>query len=109
MQGYLGQTVVEQKDTPFKDFDRLEWVMYFLERYAGIDGSHHKDWVFDQMARIAKGTPLSIKLAEWENGHTEYRVNTVDEPSQEYLDWVIEMKGGEDGPNTYGYDEGIAP
>ena len=111
MYGYLGQTVVEQKDTPYKDFGRLEWSMFFLERYAGIYGAHHKDWVFDQMARLAKGTTLTIELAKWENGTQEYRVSTG-EPSKEYLDWVKEMRGEyneEEDCYEYGYDEGIAP
>lgn len=54
-----------------------------------------------------KGTPIIIKIAKWDNGLEEYRINTG-EPSQEYLDWVVEMCDGEDG-NTYDYNEGIAP
>ena len=27
----------------------------------------------------------------------------------EYLNWVVEHCNGEDGPNTYEWDEGIAP
>jgi hypothetical protein len=41
-----------------------------------------------------------VKLAKWDDGEENFRVNTL-EPSQEYLDWVVEMKGD--------YDEGIAP
>jgi hypothetical protein len=108
MEGYLGETIVHQRDTEFSGYKEADWAMYFLECYGGIDGAHHKDWVLDQMARCLKGTPIIIKEAKWDNGHKEYRVSTG-EPSQEYLDWVIEMKDGEDGPETYGYDEGIAP
>jgi hypothetical protein len=109
MKKYLGETLVEQKDTKFKDFDKGDWAMHILECYGWIDGAHHKDWVLDQIARVMKGTPVEIKLAKWDNGHEEYRVDTVEPPSQEYLDWVKEMCDGEDGPNTYSYDEGIAP
>ena len=108
MEGYLGETIVEQKDTKFKDYDRGAWAMYFLECYGGIDGAHHKDWVLDQMARAMKGTSIIIKLAKWSNGQQEYRISTG-EPSEEYLAWVKEMCAGEDGENTYSYDEGIAP
>ncbi len=82
--------------------------MYFLERYGGIDGAHHKDWVLDQIARVMKGSLIVIKVAKWSNGQEEFRINLRD-PSKEYLDWVIEMCDGEDGANTYSYDEGIAP
>lgn len=108
MNGYLGETIVEQKDTKFKNYDRGDWAMYFLERFGGIDGAHHKDWVLDQIARAMKGTSIIIKIAKWDNGLEEYRINTG-EPSQEYLDWVVEMCDGEDGANTYDYNEGIAP
>jgi hypothetical protein len=50
---------------------------------GGIDGEHHKAWVIDQVARILAG--------------------------KEYEEWVAETKSGEDGPDTYEWDEGIAP
>lgn len=108
MEKYLGETLLNVKDTKFKDYTTSDWTMYYIERYGGIDGGHHKDWVFDQISRIIKGSPIIIKLAKWESGVEEYRIN-IGEPSQEYLDWVIAMCDGEDGPNTYNYDEGIAP
>lgn len=58
-------------------------VLELIERFGGVDGGHHKQWVIDQIARILTGT--------------------------EYEKWVTEMKAGEDGPDTYDWDEGIAP
>lgn len=54
-----------------------------IQNYGGIDGDHHKTWVIDQVCRALLGDG--------------------------YAQWVIEMKAGEDGPNTYRWDEGIAP
>lgn len=51
--------------------------------YGNIDGSHHKMWVIDQMVRRLTG--------------------------DDYDKWVAEAKAGADGPNTYAWDEGIAP
>ncbi len=51
--------------------------------YGGIDGAHHKDWVIDQMIR---------KLA-----------------GDEYEMVIKEACSGEDGPDTYSWDCGIAP
>lgn len=62
---------------------KLEEVMDLIERYGQIDGSHHKQWVLDQIARVIKG--------------------------KDYKKWVKLMKAGEDGPDTYDYDEGCAP
>ena len=53
------------------------------ERFGGIDGDHHKTWVIDQMVRALTG--------------------------KGYAAWVADMKDGADGPNTYDWDEGIAP
>lgn len=108
MPHYLGETIVEQKNTKYSSFTQSDWAMYFLERYGGFDGAHHKDWVLDQIARCMKDTPIIIKLAKWSDGTQEYRIETG-EPSEKYLNWVKEMKAGEDGENTYDYDEGIAP
>jgi hypothetical protein len=52
--------------------------------YGQIDGSHHKSWVIDQMVRAIVG-------------------------EDRYKEFVILYKDGEDGPETYTWDEGIAP
>lgn len=112
MHGYLGETPIEISETEYKDYAPQDWAMVYISRYGGFDGAHHKDWVLDQVARILHGTPINIKLAKWENGNSELRFNTVEPPSQAYLDWVQSMLGDYDEENDeyeYGYDEGIAP
>ena len=52
-------------------------------KYGGIDGAHHKMWVIAEMVRCLTG--------------------------DNYESWVVEYENGEDGPNTYFWDEGIAP
>ncbi len=115
MENYKGEKVVKSKDTPFKDYTASDWALYFIGRYGGIDGSHHKDWVLDQVAMILNGTQVKIKLAEWtdESGkvvNSEYRVS-VSVPTAKYDAWVKELIGeaDEDGEFGYGYDKGIAP
>lgn len=51
--------------------------------YGGIDGDHHKLWVLDQMVRALAGGKYDLIVAE--------------------------AKAGEDGPETYEWDCGIAP
>lgn len=53
-----------------------------IQRYGGIDGGHHKQWVIDQVVRCLV---------------------------TDYPQWVKEQKDGEDGPATYDWDEGIPP
>lgn len=101
MNGYLGET-------PLKTIGGVEAAIIFISRYGGIDGGHHKQWVLDQVARILLGTPVEVRLAKWDNGEEDERYY-LGEPSAEYLAWVAAQKAGEDGPNTYDYDEGIAP
>lgn len=110
MEGYLGETILEQQDTPFKDYTPSDWALYFIERYGQYDGGHHKQWVLDQIARILNGTKVIIKQAKWSNGHTEWRISTSDDTSQEYKDWAISMLGEVvHGEHEYDYDKGIAP
>ena len=104
MENYLGEKIVEAKDTPFAEYTCIDWAMYFIEHFGQFDGGHHKQWVLDQIARILKGTPVIISLASWGSGYNEYRCMTGD-PSKEYLAWVEEMCDD----NNYDYDEGSAP
>jgi hypothetical protein len=107
MNGYLGEFDTTEGD----DKTREAWALTYIMSYGGIDGSHHKDWVLDQVARILHGTPVVCKEARWDNGHSEIRF-TTGEPTQAYLDWVNECRGEYDPDEEeyeYGYDEGIAP
>ena len=98
---YLGETIVEQKHTEFKDYTTSDWSLYFIGMYGRIDGSHHKDWVMDQCARVLNGAQVEIKEAKWSNGFSEYRINVL-KPSQKYHDWVKML--GDDC-----YEIGVAP
>jgi len=51
--------------------------------YGGIDGDHHKAWVIDQMVRVLAGP--------------------------DYDRIVAEACDGEDGPDSYEWNVGIAP
>jgi len=55
----------------------------FAIQFGGIDGAHHKTWVIDQMVRALAG-----------DGYDRI---------------VADAKAGEDGPDTYTWDEGRAP
>jgi hypothetical protein len=62
---------------------RIDEAVGIAVRYGGSDGAHHKAWVIDQMVRALTG-PL-------------------------YPHVVAEAKAGPGGPDTYTWDEGIAP
>jgi hypothetical protein len=65
------------------DAEKIEKALDLILQYGGIDGAHHKMWVIDQVARVLTGDG--------------------------YEQWVAAAKDGEDGPETYGWDEGIPP
>ena len=70
-------------------------------RFGGIDGNHHKAWVIDQMVRALAGCGT-----DW-NGDS--RPTEPTPPNDEYLFIVASAREGEDGPQTYDWDEGISP
>ena len=102
MKGYLGEQRIPVEETPFKDFKKEDWAMYFIEKYGQIDGDNHKAWLLDEIAKILHGTSVVVRLASWDNGTQEYRVETG-VPSKKYRDWVKSM-GGESR-----YERGIDP
>ncbi len=62
---------------------RIDDAINIAVRYGGNDGSQHKAWVIDQMVRELAG--------------------------DEYEQIVADAKNGQDGPDTYEWDEGVAP
>lgn len=57
--------------------------LHLAIRYGVMDRAHHKAWVIDRMVRILAGNS--------------------------YDAFVSAAKAGKDGPDTYEWDEGIAP
>ncbi len=79
----------------------------FAVRYGGIQGDHHKAWVIDQMVRALTGCP-EVEASAVDCNGLPYTYTKQGE-SEEYLKLVAEAKAGEDGPNTYDWNEGITP
>ena len=68
---------------PLSDAEKIRRAKERIIGFGGIDGDHHKAWVIDQIFRILCGN--------------------------DYADEVAKAKDGADGPDTYSWDEGIAP
>ena len=65
------------------DTERVTKTIEVIANYGGIDGGHHKQWVLDQAMRFLLG--------------------------DDYNAWISVYCCGEDGPDTYEWDTGIAP
>ncbi|MER7166740.1 hypothetical protein ABT336_11850 [Micromonospora sp. NPDC000207] len=68
---------------PDNDADRVALATELALEYGQTDGDHHKTWVIDQMLRALTG--------------------------DRYPEVIAEYRAGEDGPDTYAWDEGTAP
>jgi hypothetical protein len=88
------------------DADRISRAIGCALKYGPIDGAHHKTWVIDQMVRALTGCPM-VKQTGSHEGKTF--THEVQGESDEYQELVARAKAGEDGPETYDWDEGIAP
>jgi hypothetical protein len=75
--------VGEKVIVPDTDAEKVQKAIDLAVRYGGIDGDHHKAWVIDQMVRVLAG--------------------------EQYEEIVRKAKAGKDGPETYGWNEGVAP
>lgn len=63
--------------------DKIKKALDVAYRFGGTNEAHHKAWVIDQMVRALTG--------------------------EGYEEWVRAANAGEDGPDTYEWDKGIAP
>ncbi len=70
-----------------KPNNTIQEALYFIAKYGGFDGGHHKQWVLDQVVRI---------LTKTEHG---------------YEKWLKEYQGDldEDGCAEYEWDKGLPP
>ena len=74
--------------------ERIEKALLYAYLYGNIDGAHHKAWVIDQMVRALTGCQTT---------------NAIQVANDEYKQWVKNARAGQDGAETYNWDEGIAP
>lgn len=74
--------------------ERIVAALEVAASYGGIAGDHHKMWVIDQMVRALTGCPI---------------VGDSYGESPLYVRFVLLYNDGEDGPETYAWEEGIAP
>ena len=65
--------------------EKIQKVLDTIFTYGGIDGGHHKQWLIDKTVRILTGT------------------------AKEYSEWIDKYNNGEDGPDTYSWDQGTPP
>lgn len=86
---------------------RIAAALEIIHTLGGIDGGHHKQWVLDQVVRTLTGCPMVTRSAKDYTGKP-YTYEAQGE-SEEYLSWVTQHKDGEDGPETYDWDEGTPP
>ena len=89
--------------------DNRPLTRYYVElaaRYGSIDGGHHKMWVIDQMVRALTGCPM---IEQTMTHKEQIYIYEVQGESPEYLRLIADAKFGEDGPDTYEWDTGIAP
>jgi hypothetical protein len=67
---------------------KLTNIMVLVSNYGTFDGSHHKQWVLDQVLRIALGDKYNAYIKE----------QTKPVWNEETLEW-----------ETYGWDTGCPP
>lgn len=79
------ETWRDESRRSMSELDRIAAALDVAGRFGGIDGADHKAWVIDQMVRALHGDERA------------------------YQAWVRDVKAGEEGPDTYEWNEGIAP
>ena len=90
-----------------RDSERIIRALDIAIKYGGIDGSHHKTWVIDQMVRALTGCPIETRRGRDCNGDPYMYEEQGESP--EYTELVRETCDGEDGPDTYKWETGTPP
>lgn len=87
--------------------ERIDSALEIARNYGTEDGSSHKMWVIDQMVRELTGCEMETKQVIDHQGD-QYQFQGLGK-SEEYVKWITQTKAGENGPDTYSWDMGIAP
>jgi hypothetical protein len=75
--------ISNEKTMSGKKSRKIAEALKVAHKFGGIDGSHHKAWVIDQIVRALTG--------------------------DDYEEFVANACAGENGPHTYDWDTGIPP
>ena len=86
--------------------EMIDRALQIAIKFGGIDGAHHKDWVIDQMVRALTNCPIIEKHSSNHNKTYTYEVQGESEEYKQLVEWACD---GEDGSETYSWEEGIAP
>lgn len=86
---------------------RIEAALEVANRWGGTQEDHHRQWVVDQMVRVLTGCPLE----PYDQSDPAAKVDNfgILGESEAYRAFVADHTHGEDGPDTYGWETGIAP
>lgn len=87
--------------------ERIAKALNIASDNGQTDGAHHKAWVIDQMVRALTDCPMVERSANDYRGQPYTYQGQGESP--EYEAFVATHCDGEDGPDTYGWDEGIPP
>lgn len=63
---------------------RIVTALTIIEDYAGIDGTHHKAWVIDQILRVLTQSQYDAWVDRWEHGCIHNRIEECDDDCEQY-------------------------
>lgn len=75
--------------------------------HGQTDSAHNKAWVIDQMVRALTDCPMVTKWGT--NAHGASYPYQARGESEAYRRFIATHNNGDEGPDTYSWDEGIAP
>ncbi len=103
----MREALINVVNTAVETSQRVERALEIAMQSAGVDGDHHKAWVIDQMIRALTDCQIVERSSKDSNGQV-YFYSTLGE-SEAYQSFLRRFRAGEDGPETYHWNEGIAP
>ncbi|GIH95389.1 hypothetical protein ACFFMN_23940 [Planobispora siamensis] len=89
------------------ELDRIIKALTVAIENGGVEGEHHQTWVIDQIVRALVGCPMETVTATSYKGEPyTYEQQSASELYQQLINAACY---GEEGPDTYEWDEGTPP
>ncbi len=100
--------VLDKSPDTMTEKERNAAALAMIAEYGGCESEEHLRWLLDYVARVLTGCPKEMSVVQIVNAGKLCTPEQLGE-SNAYKVFVARYNDGDEGPDTYEWDTGVAP